>query len=108
MAYHLENPVRWFESLAVAVKSLPLGTAYSIGVGVGAFGTATLGIVLLGEPSSPARLVCIRLILAGIIGAQVLHGELTYAQTARGRASQQMASIEVMGSCLYPCWFLVV
>jgi len=54
--------------LGVAMKSLPMGTAYAIWVGVGAVGTVILGIVLLGESAHPLRLVSLALIVAGIIG----------------------------------------
>jgi quaternary ammonium compound-resistance protein SugE len=57
--------------LGVAVKSLPVGTAYSIWVGVGAVGTVILGIVLLGEPANAARLISVVLIIAGIIGLKL-------------------------------------
>jgi len=54
--------------LGIAMKSLPLGTAYSVWVGVGAAGTVILGIVLLDEPANVARLVSVGLIIAGIVG----------------------------------------
>lgn len=57
--------------LGIAMKSLPLGTAYSVWVGVGSVGTVLLGIVLLGEPANPARLVSAALILVGIIGLKL-------------------------------------
>ncbi len=57
--------------LGIAMKSLPVGTAYSIWVGVGAVGTVILGIVLLGEPANVARLVSVALIIAGIIGLKL-------------------------------------
>jgi quaternary ammonium compound-resistance protein SugE len=57
--------------LGIAMKSLPVGTAYSVWVGVGAVGTVILGIVLLGEPANAARLVSVALILAGIIGLKL-------------------------------------
>jgi quaternary ammonium compound-resistance protein SugE len=57
--------------LGIAVKSLPVGTAYSIWVGVGAVGTVILGIVLLGEPANAARLISVALIIAGIIGLKL-------------------------------------
>src|SRR6516164_6387819 len=53
--------------LGVAMKGLPVGTAYSVWVGVGAVGTVILGILLLGEPASVARIVSVVLILAGIV-----------------------------------------
>ena len=57
--------------LGVAMKSLPVGTAYAIWVGVGAVGTAILGIVLLGEPANAGRMVSLGLIIAGIIGLKL-------------------------------------
>jgi quaternary ammonium compound-resistance protein SugE len=57
--------------LGVAMKSLPVGTSYAVWVGVGAVGTAILGIVLLGESANPGRLVSLGLIVAGIIGLKL-------------------------------------
>ncbi|NKI96412.1 quaternary ammonium compound efflux SMR transporter SugE [Rhizobacter sp. SG703] len=57
--------------LGYAMKSLPVGTAYAVWVGVGAVGTAILGIVLFGEPASTARLVSLALIVAGIVGLKL-------------------------------------
>jgi quaternary ammonium compound-resistance protein SugE len=57
--------------LGVAMKSLPVGTAYSVWVGVGAVGTVILGIVLLEEPANASRLVSVALIIAGIIGLKI-------------------------------------
>jgi quaternary ammonium compound-resistance protein SugE len=57
--------------LGIAMKSLPLGTAYAVWVGVGAVGTAILGIVLLKEPANAGRLLSLALILAGIIGLKM-------------------------------------
>jgi quaternary ammonium compound-resistance protein SugE len=57
--------------LGIAMKGLPVGTAYSIWVGVGAVGTVILGIVLLGESASVARMVSVALIIAGIIGLKL-------------------------------------
>lgn len=54
--------------LGLALKELPVGTAYAVWTGVGAVGTAILGIVLLGEPATAARIACIGLIVAGIVG----------------------------------------
>lgn len=61
--------------LAVALKTLPLGTAYAVWTGIGAVGTAMLGIVLLGESAAAARLLCIGLIVAGIIGLKLVTPE---------------------------------
>jgi quaternary ammonium compound-resistance protein SugE len=57
--------------LGVAMKSLPVGTAYSVWVGVGAAGTVILGIVLFGEPADRLRLLSVALIIAGIIGLKL-------------------------------------
>jgi len=57
--------------LGIAMNSLPVGTAYSVWVGVGAVGTVILGIVLLGEPANPVRLISVALIIAGIIGLKL-------------------------------------
>ncbi len=54
--------------LGIAMKSLPVGTAYSVWVGVGAVGTVILGIVLFKEPANVPRLVSIGLVIAGIVG----------------------------------------
>jgi quaternary ammonium compound-resistance protein SugE len=54
--------------LATAVRKLPIGTAYAVWVGIGAFGAAIAGIVLLGEPAAPSRLVFLALLLIAIIG----------------------------------------
>jgi quaternary ammonium compound-resistance protein SugE len=57
--------------LGIAMKSLPVGTAYAIWVGVGAAGTVLLGIVLLGEPANAGRLISVALIITGIVGLKV-------------------------------------
>lgn len=57
--------------LGLALRTLPLGTAYAVWTGVGTVGTALLGMVLLGESSDPLRLGCIGLILAGIVGLKL-------------------------------------
>ena len=57
--------------LGIAMKSLPLGTAYAVWTGIGAVGTVILGIVLFKEPATVARLVCVGLIVAGILGLKI-------------------------------------
>ena len=57
--------------LGIAMKSLPVGTAYAIWVGVGAVGTAILGICLLGESANPLRIASLLLIVAGIVGLKL-------------------------------------
>lgn len=61
--------------LGLAVRTLPLGTAYAIWTGIGTVGTVFLGILLFGEQATPARLLCIGLIVAGIIGLKLVTGE---------------------------------
>jgi quaternary ammonium compound-resistance protein SugE len=58
--------------LAVAVRSLPVGTAYAVWTGIGTVGTALVGIAMLGEPATLVRLACIALILAGIAGLKMV------------------------------------
>jgi quaternary ammonium compound-resistance protein SugE len=58
--------------LGVALKSLPLGTAYTVWTGIGAVGTVVFGILAFGEPADPRRLACIGLILAGIVGLKLV------------------------------------
>jgi quaternary ammonium compound-resistance protein SugE len=58
--------------LGLALRTLPLGTAYAIWTGVGTLGTAILGIMLFGDAASVARLACIGLIVAGIIGLKLV------------------------------------
>lgn len=57
--------------LGLALRTLPVGTAYAVWTGIGAVGTVVFGIVLLGEPVSVARLVCVGLIVAGIVGLKL-------------------------------------
>lgn len=63
-----------FWLLAVAMRVLPAGTAYAVWVGIGAAGTAVFGMLLLGEPASVARVACIGLIVAGVLGLKLLAG----------------------------------
>ena len=58
--------------LGLALKTLPLGTSYAVWTGIGAVGTALLGIVLFGESTDAPRLVCIGLIVAGTIGLKLV------------------------------------
>ena len=58
--------------LALALRTIPVGTGYAVWTGIGAVGTALLGIVLFGESASLARLACIGLIVAGIVGLKVV------------------------------------
>jgi quaternary ammonium compound-resistance protein SugE len=58
--------------LALALRSLPLGTAYAVWTGIGTVGTAVLGMILFREPATVARLVCIALIIVGIVGLKLV------------------------------------
>lgn len=58
--------------LGLALKNLPVGTAYAVWTGIGTVGTAILGMVLLGEPAGALRLLCIGLIVAGIVGLKLV------------------------------------
>ncbi len=60
-----------FFFLSLALRALPMGTAYAIWTGIGAVGTALIGIYVFGEPRTAARLVCIVLIVAGIVGLKL-------------------------------------
>ena len=57
--------------LSLALKVLPMGTAYAVWTGVGAVGTVLLGIVLFDEPTTVGRLLCVGLIIAGIVGLKL-------------------------------------
>jgi quaternary ammonium compound-resistance protein SugE len=59
--------------LGLAMRGLPVGTAYAVWTGIGAVGTVVLGILLFGEPATAGRLVCILLIVAGILGLKLTH-----------------------------------
>lgn len=58
--------------LSLALRTLPVGTGYAVWTGIGATGTAVLGILVLGDSAAPLRLLCIALILAGIIGLKLV------------------------------------
>lgn len=60
-----------FYLLALAMKALPVGTAYAVWVGIGAAGAAVLGIVLLGESASMPRVASLLLIVAGVVGVRI-------------------------------------
>lgn len=61
-----------FYFLAVALKNIPLGTAYAVWTGIGTVGTVILGILLFKEPVTFMRIICIALIIFGIIGLKLL------------------------------------
>jgi quaternary ammonium compound-resistance protein SugE len=68
--------VAWasFALLGLAMKSLPVGTAYAVWTGIGAVGAAIVGILMFHEPVTPARVGCIALIVAGIAGLRLTSG----------------------------------
>ena len=57
--------------LGLAMKQLPVGTAYAVWTGIGTIGTVILGIVLMGDPATPMRLACLSLIVLGIAGLKL-------------------------------------
>lgn len=57
--------------LSLALRTLPIGTGYAVWTGIGAAGTAILGMAVLGDSTTPARILCIGLILAGVIGLKL-------------------------------------
>jgi quaternary ammonium compound-resistance protein SugE len=58
--------------LSLSLRTLPVGTGYAVWTGIGAAGTAVLGMTMLGESTSPLRMFCIGLILAGVIGLKLV------------------------------------
>ena len=58
--------------LSIALRTLPVGSGYAVWTGIGAAGTAIVGIIFLGDSASPLRLLCIGLILAGVIGLKLV------------------------------------
>jgi quaternary ammonium compound-resistance protein SugE len=58
--------------LGIALRTLPVGTAYAVWTGIGTIGTVVLGIALFGEPADALRLACVGLILAGIVGLKLV------------------------------------
>ena len=63
-----------FGLLSLALRSLPVGTAYAVWTGIGAAGTAVVGILFLGEPATALRLLCLSLIVAGVVGLRFAGG----------------------------------
>lgn len=59
--------------LAVALRSIPLGTGYAVWVGIGAVGTAVYGMAVLGEPATALRMLCLVAIVGGVVGLKFLH-----------------------------------
>lgn len=58
--------------LAISLRTLPLGTAYAVWTGIGAVGTAAIGMAVFGEPTTAPRIACIAMILGGIVGLKLL------------------------------------
>lgn len=61
--------------LSFSMRTLPMGTVYAVWTGIGAAGTAIVGVVVLGDSAAPLRLLCIALILAGVIGLKLASGD---------------------------------
>jgi quaternary ammonium compound-resistance protein SugE len=60
--------------LSLSLRTLPVGTAYAVWTGIGAAGTAILGMAVLGDSAAPLRILCLTLILAGVIGLKLVSG----------------------------------
>ena len=60
--------------LSLALRTLPVGTGYAVWTGIGAAGTAILGMMVLGDSAAPMRVLCIGLILTGVIGLKLISG----------------------------------
>ena len=60
--------------LSISLRTLPMGTGYAVWTGIGAAGTAIVGVIVLGESAAPLRMLCIVLILAGVIGLKLVSG----------------------------------
>ncbi len=60
--------------LSLALRTLPMGTGYAVWTGIGAAGTAIVGMAVLGDSAAPARILCIVLILAGVLGLKLVAG----------------------------------
>ena len=76
--------------LAFALKTIPVGTGYAVWTGIGAVGAAILGIVLFGESRDPARLACIGLIVAGIVGLKLVSGPAPTAAASPAPAGTEV------------------
>ncbi len=63
-----------FGLLTMALRTLPVGTAYAIWTGIGAFGTAAVGMIVFHEPATAGRMTCLALIVSGVVGLKVLGG----------------------------------
>lgn len=61
--------------LSLSLRTLPVGTGYAVWTGIGASGTAILGMALLGDSAAPMRVLCIGFILAGVIGLKLVSGD---------------------------------
>jgi quaternary ammonium compound-resistance protein SugE len=60
--------------LSISLRTLPVGTGYAVWTGIGAAGTAIIGVAFLGDSAAPMRLLCIALILGGVIGLKLVSG----------------------------------
>lgn len=60
--------------LSVSLRTLPIGTAYAVWTGIGAVGTALIGVLFLGDSSAPLRILCIGVIICGVIGLKFVSG----------------------------------
>lgn len=70
--YTVVTMIASFYFLSIAIKTLPIGTAYVIWTGIGAVGTAILGMILFGESREMLRIICMLLIVSGIVGLKLV------------------------------------
>jgi quaternary ammonium compound-resistance protein SugE len=77
--------------LAMAVRHIPLGTAYAVWTGIGAVGAVILGIFLFGEPATAGRIACLALIVGGIVGLKLLTPPHQAAQVEQQHESSAIA-----------------
>ena len=66
-----------FYLLSLSLKTIPMGTAYAVWTGIGAAGTAALGMVLMGEPREAGRIVCLVMIVAGTAGLKLFSAKVS-------------------------------
>src|SRR5690606_28713620 len=79
--------------LTQALRTIPVGTAYAVWTGIGAVGVATVGVLVFAESASPARLACIALIVAGVVGLKLVSEERPMGAIARWPAGMAPSAI---------------
>ena len=90
--------------LGLALKTLPVGTAYAVWTGIGAVGTAALGIYLFGEPATAARLASMGLIVAGIVGLKLVTDRSAAPSPHQVCPSHERPTAKLLLVALSFCW----